>query len=254
MTKIRGISALLLTLGMGAVAQAQDDVITIVQSLTASVKPGMEAQFEEVVRAFRDVSREQSVGNYWRASQSVSGEPVYRFNFALSSWGDLMNPEPNFAEAYGEEEAARLMGLLSTSLASSHVAFYEQRASMSRPPMNLEGPPEALVFIDFTLNPGTAAQFREMSTKVAEASAAVAPGDFFVGAMPGFGASGPRTILILPSMSDLDTPAPGPGQLVLQHFGQEEGARINALAGESIANFNATLFRTRPDLTYLPED
>lgn len=253
MTKVQWFSALLLASAIGASAQAQDNV-TIVQELTASVKAGTEAQFEEVVKAFRDAAQEQGIESYWRASQSLSGDPVYRFNFPMSSWGDLMNPEPDFIKAFGEDEAARLMALLSESVVSSYSAFYEQHSSMSHAPMNLDGPPEALVYIQFTLNPGTAPQFRELTMKAAEASGAVRPNDYFVAALPGFGAPGPRTILILPSMSDLDTPAPGIAQVIAQHFGQEEGTRINGLAAESIASIATTLFRTRPDLNYLPEE
>ena len=47
---------------------------------------------------------------------------------------------------------------------------------------------------------------------------------------------------------------PGPAQRVLQHFGETEGARINAMAGEAIESFEFSLFRNRPDLAYLPEE
>ena len=253
MSSTKKILVALMAYAIGATAYAQDDV-TIIQQLTVSVKAGTEPQFEQVVKAFRDASEKQGIKTYWRASQSLSGDPVYRFAFPMSSWGSLMNPEPDFVKAYGEAEAARLMGLLSASVVSTHTAFYQQRASISHPPTNLAKPPEALVIIDFMLNPGTGAQFQELTMKAKEASVAVRPNDYFVAATPSYGASGPQTILIVPSMSDLDKPTPGVGQVITQHFGEQEGARINALAAQSIASITTTLFRTRPDLTYMPED
>ena len=253
MSSTEKILVSVMAFAIGATAYAQNDV-TIVEQLTVSVKAGTEPQFEQVVKAFRDASEKQGIKSYWRASQSVSGDPVYRFRFPMSSWGSLMNPEADFVKAYGEAEAARLMGLLSESVVSSRTAFYEQRANISNPPTNLSKPPEALVVIDFTLNPGTGAQFRELTMKAKEASVAVRPNDYFVAATPSFGASGPQTILILPSMSDLDKRTPGVGQVITQHFGEQEGARINALAAQSVASITTTLFRTRPDLNYMPED
>ena len=107
--------------------------------------------------------------------------------------------------------------------------------------------------IDFALNPGGAPRFRELTEKVAEATAAVTPEAYFVSMMPGVGASGPRTILILPSLAGQDNPPPGPAQRVMQHFGQEEGSRIVSM-NDSVANLSYTLFRTRPDLSYTSAD
>ena len=254
MSRTKWISFVLLASLVATVARAQDDDVTVVRSITVSVKPGMNVAFEEFVRALRDASREQSRDNYWFASQSISGLPVYRFNSSLSGWTDLLDPGPELAEFYGEQEAQRLFGLIRDSVESTHTAFFNQRTSMSHPPTNMSRPPEAIVYIDFTLNPGGAAAYRELATKTAEASAAVLPNAYFVAAMPGFGAEGPRTTLIVPSFGDMNSPQPGPAQRVLQHFGQQEGARINALAADAISSFEATLFRTRPDLSYRPAE
>jgi hypothetical protein len=65
-----------LLLGAGpAAAQAQ-----LARQLTVKVRPGMNAQFEEAVRALRDVSRKEGTKNYWLVSQTMSGEPLYIFN------------------------------------------------------------------------------------------------------------------------------------------------------------------------------
>ncbi len=253
MTRIGWTICSLLLLAVTGPVRAQDEV-TIVQELTVSVKPGMEAQFEELVRAFAEASRQQGLENYWLSSQSMSGEPIYRFNMAQDSWADFANPGPNFAEAFGNREADRLAGLAHDSIAWTRTAYFEQHSAMSRPPVGMDEAPEALIYFAFTLNPGGAPQFLEMSSKVKEASAALLPDEYFVSALPGFGAPGARTILLIEHLSDLDTPTMPPQQRVLRHFGQTEGARINALAGEAIASFTPTLFRTRPDLNYQPAE
>lgn len=254
MYKTKWITAFVLASCLTSFARAQDADVTITRNLTVSVKPGMNAQFEEFVKAYRDASKKQGLKNYWRAAQSVSGDAIYQFIAPMSSWGDLTNPGPELAKAYGEKEAMRLNGLLSDSVASMHTAFYEQHASMSHIPAKLEKAPEGLIFYDFTLNPGSGPQFMELATKSAQASMALTPNSYFAAAMPSFGASGPRTIILLQSMKDLDKPQPGIAQQVVQHFGKEEGARLNALASKAIANIAVTLYRTRPDLSYQPAE
>lgn len=251
MPKLHWTLLLSLLIALAGPVRSQDSV-TIVQELTVSVKPGMEAQFEELVKAFADVSRRQNLTNYWLTSQSMSGEPIYRFASAQESWGGFANPGPQFAEVLGQQEADRLSGLARDSIASMRTAYFEQHSSMSRPPVGMDAPPEALIYFTFTLNPGAGAQFLELSSKTAEASAATTPDSYFVSALPSFGAPGARTVVLLEHLSDLDTPQKPPQQRVMEHFGRTEGARINALAGEAVANIEVTLFRTRPDLNYQP--
>ena len=233
-------------------AEAQED--SLVQVLTVAIEPGMNAQFEEVVRAYRDASMQEGLENYWLSAQSISGAPVYRFHLERSSWGDLMNPEPDLNAVFGERETERLMNLLNESVASEHVAIYsELDASSHVPSMGFEDPPEGLIYIDFTLNPGTAPMFFEMTEAQKEASVAMYPDNYFGVSAPEFGATGPRTILIVESMSDLDTPTMAPGPRLFEYFGEQEGARLNDLAAQSIVSFESQLFRTRPVLNYQPE-
>ena len=157
-------------------------------------------------------------------------------------------------DAFGEEEAARLGGLAAQSIESTHVAFYEPRLDLSHPPPEGSGPPDALTFSDLTLNPGTAQQYVEMSLKTREASVAVLPDAHFIVFMPDIGADAVRVVGLVRSWSDLDEPFINPGQRVMQHFGQEEGGRIVAQAGETISGFDVSLHRPRPDLSYVPED
>lgn len=253
MSKRPWIHAFLLSIFLVGPVQAQDGA-TLVQVLTVSVKPGKDTQFEQAVRMFRDASRKQGMQNYWLSAQSVSGAPVYRFHVNRSGWGTLSNPGPNLVQALGAEEAARLAALLHESIESEHVAFFNEIASASHVPATaMATPPQGLIYIDFTLNPGTASQFLEMVNAQKIASSTMYPNNYFGVSMPNFGADGPRTILILNSFGDLDRQTMGVAQRLTEHFGQTEGARLNQLAQQSIAGFEATLFRTRSDLNYQPE-
>lgn len=245
---LAGLSALILA----APVQAQDD--SLVQVVTFEVRPGKNAQFEEAVSAFREASKAQGMENYWLSAQSVSGSPIYRFHVEQSGWGDLSNPPPQMVEHFGEEEAARLAGLLADSVVSEHVAFYRELANSSYAPADgFDVPPEGLIYIDFTLNAGTAPMFLEMTEHQKEASMSMYPNNYFGVSMPEFGGAGPRTILILNSFSDLDTPTLAPQQRLIEHFGEAEGGRLIELAAQSIVSFEPQLFRTRPDLNYQPE-
>lgn len=248
-----GISAILLAGMLIAPAHAQEDV-TIDRTLTVTVAPGMNDQFEEFVAAFRHASREQALDNYWRSSQSLSGDSVYKFHTVLSSWGDVATPGPQLAEVYGDDEATRLLGLLHDSVESVRTAFYEEPADMSRQPPAMDKPPEGLVYLHFTLNPNTEAQWAEVARSQAEASADVAPKSYFIAGMPSYGTNKARTIVILPSFEDLDTPMSGPVERIMKHFGEKEGARINEVANQALVSTESDLFRTRPDLDYQPSE
>jgi hypothetical protein len=101
-----------------------------------------------------------------------------------------------------------------------------------------------------TINPGMMNAYVEFAAKMREASMATEPGQFFLVATPGFGADKVITTTIVRNWSDLDnnlTPLP---QRLIRHFGQEEGGRIAAQAGEIFGGIESVLHRSRPDLSY----
>lgn len=238
-------------LGAGAAtAQAQP----VVRQLTVKVRPGMNAQFEEVVRALRDASRKEGTKNYWLVSQAMSGEPLYLFNSTAASFGDFAEPGPQLTRVFGEAEGKRLGALAAASIESTRSAFYRPQADLSHVPAPgaMSAPPVAVAVFDFSINAGMQPQYVEGARKSREASMAVVPKSYFQTALPAFGAAGPRTVVFYYSWAEVDSPAPGVQQRVMQHFGAQEGARINQSMGQAIGGFNATLFRTRPDINYQP--
>jgi len=250
MSKIKWIVTLSLLSLLTVPAQAQNET-NLIQTVTIRVKPGMNQQFEEAARAVANAARESGSTNVWRTAQSVSGEPVYTVNRVFSDWEDFGTPDaPALVEVYGAEEARRIGGLFRDSVASTTSAFYNGRADLSHPPTGLDGPAAAVVMNYLTINQGMMDAYIEFAGKMHEASMAVEPRAFFVVALPDFGADTVVTTVILPSWGDLDndlTPLP---QRLFRHFGQEEGGRILAQAGEIFGNAEAVVHRTRPDLSY----
>ena len=100
-----------LWLGSGA-AMAQSQ---LTRQTTIKVRPGMNAQFEEVVRALRDASRKEGTKNYWLVAQAMSGEPVYLVSSTGSSFGDFAAPGPQLTKTLGEAEAKRIGALAAAS-------------------------------------------------------------------------------------------------------------------------------------------
>ncbi len=225
----------------------------LMQVIKVKVRPGAGPQFEEFLRAFRDASRKQGLKNYWLASQSVSGEPTYTFNGQLKGWADLGNAGPQLANAFGQKEADRLEGLASASIASMKTAFYRTHVDLSvLPPQQMPKPPAAVIYFAITLKPGMEQQYMEGSRKTREASLAVTPDSHYVVQMPEFGADSVRVIGLVQSWDDLEA-TPGPQQRVIQHFGADEGGKIVAKINDTVANLAMELDRTRPDLSYQPE-
>jgi hypothetical protein len=254
LARITCVSLATLALLASGSAGAQDDS-NLVQVITVHVRPAANTQFEEYVRAVREASRKQNQTNFWLASQSVSGEPTYTFNIARSGgYADLVSPGPELLAAFGAKEGERLLALGRSSIESTRSAFYRTQADLSVPPPESNPTPVAVLYSHISFNPGTGAQFAEMSRKTREASLAITPSAYYLTQTPNLGATGVRVVGLIQSWADLDRPTPGPAERVLQHFGPEEGGRINAMANGMISNIEYVLNRTRPDLNYQPDN
>ncbi len=249
----RRISICLLALSVvctGPVS-AQDDN-NLVQLITVQVRPGTNAMFEEYVKAVREASREQGLENYWFASQSVSGPPVYTIGLQRGSWASLNDAAPALAEAYGEEEAARLEGLLRRSVSEVNNEFYRTRMDLSVP--NQAGPIDGLIYYRLGINQGMMGQYIEGSMKTREASLAVVPDSAYIVQIPQMGANGVRVVGFVRSWSDLDEGIMNPGARVIEHFGQQEGQELISMINETINSIEMTVHRPRGDLNHFPED
>lgn len=242
------LSLLCVAWGTASAQEALTEVVTV------KVRPGMNPQLEEFMRALVEAARQEGSGNYWRVAQSATGAPTYTINVSMSGWVDMANPGPQLEDAFGKEEAARLGGLAASAAESVDTAFYVPRLDLSSPPPQGSGVPDALTFSDISLNPGMLQQYVESARKTREASMAVLPDAHFLVFTPDLGADVVRVVGFIRSWEELDEPFVNPGQRVIQHFGEQEGGRIAAQATGAISGFDVSLQRPRPDLSYQPED
>ncbi len=234
-------------LGVSFAAHAQDAAPSV-SALTVHVKPGMNQQFEEYLKAFVAAADKTSPKLEWLSAQSMTGGPVYVFNRAFGSWAELGAAGPDFVAAFGAPEAKRLAGLLQASVESVSTAIYRRRMDLSRPWPALEGVPDAVVHIFITVQGNMGPQFESFVGKVIEATAATAPNAYWLMDEPGAGATDYRVTVIAKSWSDLDKPDKPIPQRILEHFGQAEGQKLLAESNGAIEGIETRISRTRPDL------
>jgi hypothetical protein len=231
--------------------------------ITVEVKPGANAQFEEFVHKLRDAVEKNKGPEHWLASQSMSGNPVYTFSRPFGTWAGEFGQAPSdpLVKAYGEQEAARLAGLLAASVASESTAIYVARPDLSRPrpPAAAGAPaatPVAVEFLDLNVKLGKEQQFEGYVKKLIEATNKAAPNAYWEMRQRQFGpgnAAGYRVVLTFAAWADLDKP---PEKSLLQRlteqFGAAEGERLQGLAMDALQGENSRLNRVRSDLARPP--
>jgi len=230
--------------------------------ITVEVKPGANAQFEEFVRKLRDAVEKNKGSERWLASQSMSGNPVYTFTRPFGTWAGEFGQAASdpLIKAYGEQEAARLAGLLAASVANESTAFYVARPDLSRPrPPAAAGAaaatPVAVEYLDLNVKLGKEQQFEGYVKKLIEATNKTAPSAFWEMRQRQFGpgnAAGYRVVLTFATWADLDTPAKPLQQRLTEQFGAAEGERLQGLATDALQGMNSRLNRVRIDLERPP--
>jgi hypothetical protein len=251
---VLGVCAAALALFGAAHAQDAPELSSV---LTVEVKPGTNGQFEEFVTKFRDAAEETNSSLRWRAVSAESGSDAYVFTRPFGSFAALEDAGPDLTEVYGAEEAQRLLGLLAASAASMSTTIYADRPDLSRPWPALEGTPAAVLYIDLNVRVGMEAAFEDYVHKVVEATDATAPEAFWLMRQRVFGpgtANGAyRVAVVFPEWSDLDAQEKPIPQRMREHFGAEEGDRLEATVPEFLVNIRETLHRVRTDLAREPE-
>ena len=232
------------------------DVITI------EVKPGANAQFEEFVHKLRDAVEKNKGPERWLASQSMSGNSVYTFTRPFATWAGEFGQAASdpLIKAYGDQEAARLLGLLAASAANESTAFYVGRPDLSRPrpPVAAGSPaatPVAVEYLDLNVKLGKEQQFEGYVKKLIEATNKAAPNAYWEMRQRQFGpgnAAGYRVVLTYATWADLDKPEKPLQQRLTEQFGGAEGERLQGLATDALQGVNSRLNRVRTDLERPP--
>jgi hypothetical protein len=252
---LMGVCAVMLTASCGTSAQEPPEKFS---SVTIEVRPGMNGQFEEVVRKFRDAAEQTNGPQRWLASQSMSGNPIYTINVPFATWAEF-GPPPSSGDplvaAYGQEEAGRILGLLRDAEASNSTTIYVARADLSRPPPDSDATPVAVLYIDLNVRLGMEQQFEDYVKKIIEATNATAPNASWQMRERLYGpgnAAGYRVVVTFQQWADLDVQAKPIPQRLQEHFGAEEGARVTEAGLAAIQGINERVNRVRSDLARPP--
>jgi hypothetical protein len=228
---------------------------------TVEVKPGMAGQLGEFIKKFRDAVEKTKGPQRWLASESMSGNSVLIFTMPFGTFADLANVAGDpLVAAYGEQEAARLLGTLQSAVASESTTIYTDRPDLSRPrPAPAGGaagnPPVAVLYVDINVKAASVSQFESFVKKLIEATSATAPTEYWNMRQRMFGPGntpGYRVVVQFPTWADLDKPGKSIEQRIREHFGAEEGDKLLAANADTILGVNQRLARVRSDLARPP--
>jgi hypothetical protein len=252
-----GICAVMVTASCGTSAQEPPPKFS---SVAIEVRPGMNAQFEEVVRKFREAVEKTNGPQRWLASQSMSGNPIYTINVPFDTWAAFGPPPASgdpLVAAFGQEEAGRILGLLRDAEESTTTTIYVARADLSRPPPDSDATPVAVLYVDLNVRLGMEQQFEDYAKKVVEATNATAPTAYWQMRQRMFGpgnAPGYRVVVTFQQWAELDTESKPIPQRMREHFGADEATRLEALGLAAIQGINERLNRVRNDLALPPDN
>ena len=254
-TAVIGITAIMLAASCGTAAQEAPQKFS---SVTIEVKPGMNDQFEEVVRKFRDAVEQTDGPQRWLASQSMSGNQIYTINVPFATWAEFGPPPASgdpLVAAYGEEEAGRILGMLADAEESNTTTIFVARADLSRPAPESDVTPVAVLYIDLNVRLGMEQQFEDYVKQVIEATNAAEPNAYWQMRQRMFGpgnAAGYRVVVTFAQWAELDVQLKSIPQRMQEHFGAEEAARLEELGIGAIQGINERLNRVRSDLARPP--
>jgi hypothetical protein len=229
--------------------------------LTVEVKPGMDAQFEEFIHKFRDAVEKNKGPQHWLASSSMSGNAVYFFTVPFATWaGEFGQNAPNpLIAAYGEQEAAKVLGLLAASTESETTAIYAARPDLSRPrPQATSGQaatPVAVEYVDLNVKIGKEQEFEGYVKKLIEATNKAEPTAYWQMRQRAFGPGNTpsyRAVVQFLTWADLDKQGKSLQQRLTEAFGAAEGEKIQGLASDALQGVNQRLARVRIDLERPP--
>jgi len=263
-SQLKSVALLTLCIGSligmsGASAQNAPEKYMV---LTVEVKPGMDAQFEQFIHKFRDAVEKNKGPQHWLASSSMSGNAVYVFTVPFATWtGQFGQEAPNpLIAAYGEQEAAKALGLLAASAESETTAIYVARPDLSRPRPQATGgqpaaTPVAVEYVDLNVKIGKEQQFEGYVKKLIEATNKAEPTAYWQMRQRTFGPGntpGYRAVVQYLTWADLDKQNKPFQQRLTEAFGAADAEKIQGLAADALQGRNQRLARVRVDLERPP--
>ena len=248
--------------GAGVGVGAQDDRPgTVTRWLLATVKTGHDLRWEAAFREHVDWRRRRGDTWTWHTYVLVSGDRLgqYLTMSADHAWADF--DAPGVSE---REDAADLSSRLGPHLESLHGGFWNEIVDFSRPPD--DPPPFPLIqIIDYGIKPGKRAVFERNVEQFGEALDKTGLAAAYLWFVKPHGGAAARTFTRMVPRANWASmaPAPAPGaqsapgmrgsyDAMRATFGEAGLQAWIASFGESVEWLTSTLWRYRPDLSYVP--
>jgi hypothetical protein len=233
--------------GFAMAAQPANGVNGLAET-TIEVKPGMNQQFEEVIKAAKAAAEKTKAPNQWRISRSMTGSNSYIIDSGFASWAEFALPLPDMQAALGAKEAQRLGDLFRSSVTSISRATYTFRQDLSR--MWPDGTTaQAVEHVYLKPKPGAGPALESLVKRLIEATNAVQKNNYWLMAAPGAGADSYLVIVIHPKWTDMDAQQKPAPQILAEHFGAQEGQVLWSALQNSVENLNAVIGMAMPDLS-----
>lgn len=235
-------------MAQGVMVQGDGQSISVLQ---VEVNPGNQGVFEEFVRHYKAAADQVGTTPSWSASSPAIGSTTrYVFARPFSSFRELASPLNPMTEVYSTEEIARLQEIFRSSVFSSRTVTYDVRPDLSRPAPQGGPEPEVALATLIDVRLGKLVQFEIYAMKVREATAKVAPDEYWTMYAPGIAAGNTYLVLSPTTWAKLDDRASPISQRLMEAFGRREGQEIVDSGLETISSVSSQLRRIRPDLSH----
>ena len=243
----------------GAGAQDAAAPRTVTRWRLATVKTGHDLQWEAAFREHVDWRRSRDDTWTWHTYVLASGDRLgqYLTLSADHAWADFDAPD-----VPEREDAADLSSRLGPHLEALRSGFWHELVDFSRPPD--DPPPFPLIqIVDYRIKPGRRAVFERNVEQFGEALDKTGFAAAYLWFVKPHGGAAARTFTRIVPRADWASMMPAPGaqsapgvrtsyDAMRATFGEAGLQAWIASFGESVEWLTSTLWRHRPDLSYVP--
>ena len=245
------VSLLIGSAGIAGTALAQSFDAAVATLRTTEVHPGKNAVFEAALLKIVEATRQTSPDSGF-ATQVAAFGPGSTY-YALSFYDKFsdVKPEPLLAEAFGQEEAARVVAMFAESVKSTRVQAFIPRPDLSR--IKETGDHEVVWTVLITVNPGMVAQYERYLEQLVEATEKIDSDRHWFTYAPSAGSANLFRIAIPMQWTDLDSSGMPIPERLTKAFGERKSQAIQESGRAAVAHIETLLTIRRPDLSYQPD-
>jgi hypothetical protein len=253
MSWMRFIAASLLigSAGVAGTAYAQPFDAAVATLRTTEVHPGKNAVFEAALLKIIEATRQTTPDSGFATEVAAfgPGSTYYALSF-YDKFSDV-KPEPLLVDAFGQEEAARVVAMFAESVKSTRVQAFIPRADLSR--LDEVADFEVVWTVLITVNPGMVPQYERYLEQVVEATEKIDSDRHWFTYGPSAGSANTFRIAIPMKWTDLDSSGMPIAERLTEAFGERRSQSIQESGRTAVAHVETLLTIRRPDLSYQPD-